>query len=366
MSQSDFDAIAREAGFDLLTSVPNSVPSAQHPSSLKRFSTAISSSAAPHTGSSTVTMGSNVLTAPPPYDDDDESDEDVNAHTQASKRPRHGNPLSSSSSSSSSSTAAATGVLMNTPSGLMGSSSSAVLPALPSFGPLSAGADNKAYKGLRHFSYKVCEKVRAAGSTKHDDIADQLVREATEEGLEGFDEKNIRRRVYDALNVLMALQIIHKDRKLISWKGLPAQYHAEFSQLRASKNDLEAKIMDKKRQLEALRATRSAMERLYRRNEESPRVASLPAEAKISLPFIVLSTRRETQIDCEMAEDRSEIFFNFSQSFQIHDDGEILRMLGYFGANQGPNGAAANGNGNPGAHHHHMLPPSVSASSSDQ
>ncbi len=31
-----------------------------------------------------------------------------------------------------------------------------------------------------------------------------------------FDEKNIRRRVYDALNVLMAMDFISKDKKEIS------------------------------------------------------------------------------------------------------------------------------------------------------
>ena len=39
-----------------------------------------------------------------------------------------------------------------------------------------------------------------------------------------FDEKNIRRRVYDALNVLMALNIVHKEKnkeRTISWVGLP-------------------------------------------------------------------------------------------------------------------------------------------------
>lgn len=36
-----------------------------------------------------------------------------------------------------------------------------------------------------------------------------------------YDEKNIRRRVYDALNVLMAMDIISKDKKEIKWKGLP-------------------------------------------------------------------------------------------------------------------------------------------------
>lgn len=45
----------------------------------------------------------------------------------------------------------------------------------------------------------------------------------------GYDEKNIRRRVYDALNVLMAMDIISKDKKEIQWKGLP----------RTSLNDIE-------------------------------------------------------------------------------------------------------------------------------
>ena len=44
-----------------------------------------------------------------------------------------------------------------------------------------------------------------------------------------YDEKNIRRRVYDALNVLMAMDIISKDKKEIQWKGLP----------RTSINDIE-------------------------------------------------------------------------------------------------------------------------------
>jgi transcription factor Dp-1 len=44
-----------------------------------------------------------------------------------------------------------------------------------------------------------------------------------------YDEKNIRRRVYDALNVLMAMDIISKDKKEIQWKGLP----------RTSQNDIE-------------------------------------------------------------------------------------------------------------------------------
>ena len=60
-------------------------------------------------------------------------------------------------------------------------------------------------------------------------MADELVHEgriqANADRLRGlavveFDEKNIRRRVYDAFNVLKALGAIKLDKKDITWKGL--------------------------------------------------------------------------------------------------------------------------------------------------
>lgn len=66
----------------------------------------------------------------------------------------------------------------------------------------------KGGKGLRHFSMKVCEKVQAKGSTSYNEVADELVAELTDPRCSSptdqqYDQKNIRRRVYDALNVLM-------------------------------------------------------------------------------------------------------------------------------------------------------------------
>ena len=49
-----------------------------------------------------------------------------------------------------------------------------------------------------------------------------------------YEQKNIRRRVYDALNVLMAMQIISKERKQIKWLGLaPMTVPAEVRSRRA-------------------------------------------------------------------------------------------------------------------------------------
>jgi len=46
-----------------------------------------------------------------------------------------------------------------------------------------------------------------------------------------YDQKNIRRRVYDALNVLMAMNIISKEKKEIRWIGLPTNSAQECQNL---------------------------------------------------------------------------------------------------------------------------------------
>lgn len=80
-------------------------------------------------------------------------------------------------------------------------------------------------KGLRSFSGQVCQKVRDKKTTTYNEVADELVKDFAVSELNEelkYDEKNIRRRVYDALNVLMALDIIAKDKKSISWRGFPS------------------------------------------------------------------------------------------------------------------------------------------------
>jgi hypothetical protein len=124
------------------------------------------------------------------------------------------------------------------------------------------------FPGLREFSLMVCGKVQEKQRTTYNEVADELVNdlghnfgtvpiarsvlrvlqltltlnhavssESDFDGLEQhkqdfthacsdrvgqMEQKNIRRRVYDALNVLMALDIIRKNRdgaKQITWQG---------------------------------------------------------------------------------------------------------------------------------------------------
>jgi hypothetical protein len=69
--------------------------------------------------------------------------------------------------------------------------------------------------GLKVLSWKVKEIVERLGSSTYQEVADCLVKET--EVLEGDtkDEKNIRRRVYDALNVLIAVGVLIKNGKKV-------------------------------------------------------------------------------------------------------------------------------------------------------
>lgn len=73
-----------------------------------------------------------------------------------------------------------------------------------------------------------------------------------------YDEKNIRRRVYDALNVLMALGVIEKDKKQIFWKGMRTTRESDVERARAERRKVLDMIDRKQRFLTDLIAVSRA------------------------------------------------------------------------------------------------------------
>ena len=231
----------------------------------------------------------------------------------------------------------------------------------------------KANKGLRHFSMKVCKKVEEKQHTSYNEVADELVKEVMEarreeekesgdstvtskggkkgkKGSGSVDEKNIRRRVYDALNVLMAMDIISKEKKEIRWKGLPTNSHHDLEKLQKERDNCLAEVQKKRECLQELLVQNVCFRNLVRRNEagnpnfddnsaynlnqpQSPfptgtQESSMMDENKIPLPFIVVNTSSKAVIQCEMNADRTEVMFDFNMPFEINDDNEILKRLG--------------------------------------
>lgn len=204
----------------------------------------------------------------------------------------------------------------------------------------STRKQDKTGKGLKHFSMKVCEKVKSKGSTTYNEVADELVTEFSSDPSisrqpfdgsligesEPFDQKNIRRRVYDALNVLMAINVISKEKKDIRWIGLPTNAAQECIDLEDEKKKLNEMIEEKRKQVRALIIQQVAYKKLVERNKATNQ--TLNPNAIIKLPFIIITTDKKTVIDCSISDDRTEYLFNLDNAFGLHDDVEVLKRMG--------------------------------------
>ncbi|PNH09070.1 Transcription factor-like protein DPB [Tetrabaena socialis] len=191
-------------------------------------------------------------------------------------------------------------------------------------------------KGLRHFSMKVCEKVEAKGRTTYNEVADELVAEmskveaANKNGQ--YDEKNIRRRVYDAINVLMAMDIIQKEKKEILWKGFPRLSHNTLDRIKAERLAKIKEVEQKQLYLQDMIEQQKALRKLLDRTASG---GLNPSGTKLFLPFILVQAKPDATVEVKISEDMMDVQFDFNQSpFQIHDDSHVLKKMAEHQARQ--------------------------------
>uniref|UniRef100_H0XK72 Transcription factor n=1 Tax=Otolemur garnettii TaxID=30611 RepID=H0XK72_OTOGA len=185
-------------------------------------------------------------------------------------------------------------------------------------------------KGLRYFSRKVCEKVQGKGTTSYNELLSEFISSNSHLAADSAYNQNIRRRVYDALNVLMAVNIISKEKKEIRWIGLPTNSAQECQNLEIEKQRRIERIKQKQAQLQELLLQQIIVKNLVQRNQQNEqRNQGLPGlNSTIQLPFIIINTSSKTAIDCSISSDKFEYVFNFDNTFNIHDDLEVLQRMG--------------------------------------
>ncbi|CAD6202105.1 unnamed protein product [Miscanthus lutarioriparius] len=212
-------------------------------------------------------------------------------------------------------------------------------------GTRAVGPD-KGNRGLRQFSMKVCEKVESKGRTTYNEVADELVAEFTgpnnnieapdpdNPNAQQYDEKNIRRRVYDALNVLMAMDIIYKDKKEIQWKGLPRTSISDIEELKTELVGLKGRIEKKSAYLQELQDQYVGLQNLIQRNQQLYGSGNTPSGG-VDLPFILVQTRPHATVEVEISEDMQLVHFDFNSTpFELHDDSYVLKEMRFCGREQ--------------------------------
>ncbi|PSR90934.1 Transcription factor-like protein [Actinidia chinensis var. chinensis] len=219
----------------------------------------------------------------------------------------------------------------------------------------AVGGD-KSGRGLRQFSMKVCEKVESKGRTTYNEVADELVAEFADSSNNltsldqpQYEEKNIRRRVYDALNVLMAMDIVSKDKKEIQWKGLHQTSLDDIAELKAERLGLRGRIEKKTTYLQELEEQFIGLQNLIQHNQQLYSSGN-STSGGVALPFILVQTRPHATVEVEISEDMQLVHFDFNSTpFEIHDDNYVLKAMRFCERPQGdevvPNFPADGGEG---------------------
>jgi hypothetical protein len=89
------------------------------------------------------------------------------------------------------------------------------------------------------------------------------------------EERNIRRRVYDALNVLEAVQVISRQQKVLRWIGLPEHLRAATVQARTEAHATLHRIEEKRQQLTDMLVQQVCLKNLIEHNKRTAALAAV-------------------------------------------------------------------------------------------
>ncbi|KAL6614738.1 hypothetical protein ACP70R_037008 [Stipagrostis hirtigluma subsp. patula] len=182
--------------------------------------------------------------------------------------------------------------------------------------------------GLREFSKIVSKKVETKGRTTYNEVADEIFAELKSVTCNGqeFDEKNIRRRVYDAFNVLIALRVIAKDKKEMKWMGLSNYRYEKIKKLEESRRELIARIKNKDKLLQEIEKQFDDLQSIKLRNQNLQRSAE--SANGICLPFLLVKTSRKAKVEIEISEDSKFVSLDFNGTpFTLHDDVSLIDAI---------------------------------------
>ena len=127
-------------------------------------------------------------------------------------------------------------------------------------------------RGLRHLSALLRTVLMSHPAVHHKEVITLVLEETARVagGMREREEKNVKRRLYDAINVLLAVGVVVKEGPLLKWKGCAALRPAEIHTKQETLTDLVSRYI--------------AIRHLLLRNSTE----QLPKD--ISLPFLLAAT----------------------------------------------------------------------------
>ena len=221
------------------------------------------------------------------------------------------------------------------------SKNSNIQASSPKFKSNSQNTRNTAF-GLKEISKRVMDIIKQSGQTTYRAISDQIVNEINEKSLK--DEKNIRRRIYDSLNVMKSMKLFNKDKnsKTIMWN-----YEQEFDPLNEIENKnegdekynegkidsndiiiLKKEIKEKNEKVILLSKELQGLKNVLERNKREDE--NIPEDKKLFFPFIVIEFQKnkDPKVNVALNENQTKAHFGFDEADAMYGDLDAVSKIG--------------------------------------
>ena len=195
--------------------------------------------------------------------------------------------------------------------------------------------------GLKEISNRVREIIKRVGTTSYKEISDEIVNEINEKNTK--DEKNIRRRIYDSLNVMKSMKLFKKDKatKKIVWNFFNEKTTNQINTLCDGENNedegmfdkiskMKQEINTKKNKLNILQKQLECLNTILDRNKKNE---NYDEGKRIYFPFIIIefpekSHNQENKIKVAMNETKTQAHFAFDSSNKLYGDLDAILKIG--------------------------------------
>lgn len=173
--------------------------------------------------------------------------------------------------------------------------------------------------GLKALSWRVREIVETQRITNYKEVADELLKDlnVSTSASPQRDEKNVRRRVYDALNVLIAASILRKTGKEVAAS-------APLPPLRLDADEFDH-LQLKRGRLRCLIEEYTALKNLYERNSMQTRVVQT---VPYPLALIALCRGSKYEITLTKCPPHTRALVRITGNFELMHDMSILKRMG--------------------------------------
>ena len=188
--------------------------------------------------------------------------------------------------------------------------------------------------GLKEISNRVREIIKRVGTISYKEISDEIVNEINEKNTK--DEKNIRRRIYDSLNVMKSMRLFRKDKdtKKIVWNIFNEKANEANDtideELFDKINRIKQEIAMKKNKLSTLEKQLDCLNTILERNKRNE---TYDEGKKIYFPFIIIefpesNNEDGNKIKVAMNDNKTQAHFAFDSSNKLYGDLDAILKIG--------------------------------------